>query len=754
MSTDDLLGSLTEPQIQAVTHGEGPLLVLAGPGSGKTTVVTRRVAWLIAMGVPARQILALTFTNKAAGEMRQRIAALLAGTAARRATGDAGPTVATFHSFCARQLRVHAEAAGLPPRFCIYDADDQRNVVKEAIVQAQLSTANWTPAAVASQISAAKNRLLDARAFAGAAEGFTQRSVARAYTAYERIMRTREALDFDDLLLHMAALLRGVEAVRSQLQDRYRYLLVDEYQDTNHAQFVIAHALAEAHSNICVVGDPDQSIYGWRGADLGNILEFEEQFPRATVVPLGENFRSTGHIVAAAAGLIAHNRRRKPKRLYTSLDGGERPQVATCRDEHGEALLVAGFLKRLHEQEGLPWKEMAVLFRVNALTRVLEAALRNAGIPYVIARGTAFYERREIKEAMAYLRLVANPADEVSLRRTVNMPPRGIGDTTLRKVEASAAGRGLSLWEALRRAGEIPGLAPRAAGAIGGFVALIERFGGLAAETRAGDTAAGEAPEARLADFVAGVIRESGLERYYGAETEEERQRRENLDELINAAAQHVPPEPHPEGAALRDALQSFLETAALVSDADMIDPQRGSVTLMTLHAAKGLEFTAVAVVGLEQGVLPHSRAAENEAELEEERRLCYVGMTRARRRLLLSHAVMRTHRGICEPAAPSIFLEELPRDAVVLIDRAGSDEWIDAPRRDGRRGRGAADHFEVGCLVHHPRFGCGVVAAIMRRASGSSARVVFAGAGTRTLILEHAHLRRIDGAAVSPEGM
>ena len=733
-----ILADLTEPQRRAVTHVEGPLLVLAGPGSGKTTVVTRRVAHLIAGGVAPWSILALTFTNKAAGEMRDRIDALLSDGC----EDGRGPTVATFHSFCARQLRRFADAAGLPPRYSIYDNADQREAIKQALQDAELSSRNWTPASIASHISHAKNRLLDAEGYAAEADEFFTRSLARVYRAYERILQANDALDFDDLLLRMADLLGRDDDVRGRLQNRYRYLLVDEYQDTNHAQFVIAHALASAHRNICVVGDPDQSIYGWRGADLGNILEFEDHYPEATVVPLGQNFRSSGHIVAASAGLIAHNRRRKPKRLHTELDDGERPTVVVCRNEQHEAALVADFLRRRFDDEGVPWGEMAVLYRINALSRVLEEAFRNARIPYVIARGTAFYERKEVREALSYLRLVVNPNDEAALRRIVNTPTRGIGKTSLQKIEIFALGQRLTLGEALQRAADVPGLGARAVRAATTFAGMMTQFRSeLPAGTRA---FTGPHPLARIVER---VIRESGLEAMYArSRTEEDRQRLANLAELVSAAAQFVPREGPDAEPSFLDMLGEFLESIALVSDADMVDPQRGAVTLMTLHAAKGLEFTAVAMVGLEENLLPHARAAESDLELEEERRLCYVGMTRARRELLITQAATRTLRGMLERTIASRFLGELPAEAVVVSDQAGACElaagemeWTPKDRRARTGG------LTVGCIVRHPKFGLGRVESILHRASGASAQVMFPTAGTKTLILEHAPLERVD---------
>ncbi len=734
--SEPFLNGLTDAQRKAVVHRDGALLVLAGPGSGKTTVVTRRIACLVAGGVEPWRILALTFTNKAAGEMRQRVETLLPA----QLHGDSQPTVATFHSFCARLLRRFAEPAGIVPHYSIYGEADRREALKQAIQLAQLSSQNWTPASVGATISNAKNRLLNAEAFGAEAGDFYTRSIAGVYRSYERILDAHDALDFDDLLLKIATLLRRDEEVRTRLQRRYRYLLIDEYQDTNHAQFMIAHTLAADHGNICVVGDPDQSIYGWRGADLSNILEFEAHHPDAVIVPLGQNFRSTGHLVAAAAGLIQHNKRRKHKDLFTELGEGERPTVIVCRDEHHEAAIVADFLQTAGER--LPWKEMAVLYRINALSRVLEEALRGAHIPYVIARGTAFFERKEVRDALAYLRVVANPNDEVSLRRIINTPTRGIGKTTLDKIELYAIDRQLHLAEALRQvgvAGEVEGLSARAVKSVGKFVELISGF-----HRRAGEAAAQLVGSTGLAELVEHIIRQSGLEAMHRGKTDDDRQRLENLGEVISAAADFTPPADS-DGDPVSP-LSLFLESVALVSDADAIDPERGTVTLMSLHAAKGLEFDAVALIGLEQNLLPHARAIESEAELEEERRLCFVGMTRAKRQLLLTRAVVRTHRGMRAGTIASCFLGELPRESVDFCDRAGDTSLDDIAERavSVDAADGFVTEFPVGCIVRHPKFGLGRVEEITPRARGASARVAFPTAGVKTLILEHAPLERV----------
>lgn len=814
---DALFQGLTEPQREAVGHVDGPLLVLAGPGSGKTTVVTRRVAHLVAQGIPPWQILALTFTNKAAGEMRERIARLLP----ENLPGVRGLTVATFHSFCARLLRRYAEQAGLRDNYTIYDSGDQREAIKTALKAAGLDTKNWTPASVAAAISNAKNQLQSPVEFAAQTGDFYSRSIAKAYENYAKILKANNAVDFDDLLLITAKLIRNSREVREELQSRFQYLLIDEYQDTNHAQFVIAHSLASASRNICVVGDPDQSIYGWRGADIRNIMEFEEHYANAQVIALGQNFRSTGHIVETADQLIRHNTQRKDKKLHTELGDGEKPQVVTCRDEHHEAKLIVDEFKRRRDDDGVAWKDMAVLYRVNSLSRVLEEAFRDAQIPYIIARGTAFYDRKEIKDALAYLRVVANPNDEVSLKRIINTPTRGIGNTSLDRVEIFAIRHQLGLFDALRQVEQVPDLSARAVNAIAKFVSMVENWrcgfeaeqthepqssgGGESSQFEESLLGADAAPDASfktivesdsernaLADLVERIIRDSGMEDHYRkAKIEEERERLDNLEELISAATEFTPTnlafdddgvvegddealEPA-QPVSLQRMLTAYLESVALVSDSDAIDPESGAVTLMSLHAAKGLEYTVVAMAGLEEGLLPHSRAASSPSELEEERRLCFVGITRAKRHLTMCRAAIRTHRGLREYTVPSVFLKELPEQHVVRLDHAGEgdhdfvddyqgDEFAAVPSYGkrpassrqsagrptpprsldrGRRAEATVD-FPVGSMVRHPKFGVGRVEAYTPRPSGSSARIVFQSVGTKTLILQYAKLEKV----------
>jgi DNA helicase-2/ATP-dependent DNA helicase PcrA len=794
---DPLLADLTAPQRAAVLHTEGPLLILAAAGSGKTRVITRRIAHLIRIGVPAWSILALTFTNKAAGEMRQRVQTLIGDGRHSR-----GLTVSTFHALCARLLRKYAEMADLPglkPDFAIYDTNDQTSLLKRVIADMSLSTSNWPPRSVLSAISGAKNELLTAEMYAARANDFYARSIAKIYTAYERALRTAGAVDFDDLLLLTATMLERRPEVREDCHRRWQYLLIDEYQDTNRAQFKIASLLVGAPErapdeastprgpNVCVVGDPDQAIYGWRGADISNILDFEENYPSARVVTLGENFRSTAPILGAADTLIRNNKRRRHKDLFTTRQGGEKPVVVTTRDEQHEAALVTEFLRQTrHEsEEPIGWRDMAVFYRTNSLSRVMEDALRTAGVPYTIARGTSFFEREEVRNALSYLRVVANPADDVSLTRIVNMPTRGIGDTSIDRVMAWATERGLPLLQGMRNAGEMPELSARARSAMASFVEMIDHWTGAG-------TFMGSKVSSSLSDLVERVIRESGLESHYLAmskagKSETDLERPENLAELVSSAKQfeiEFDPDSDPasfpgaEAAAagrlapvppLLAMLRAYLESVALVADADAVDPEQGSVTLMTLHAAKGLEFKAVAIIGLEEGLLPHSRAQTSDAELEEERRLFFVGITRAMRHLQVSSSRYRTIRGVPERTITSRFLEELPREHVRFSEQADpfrdsdpfgdefGDDGFESPRGSGMRqvsgpsrsapstGRnGGQAQLTAGCRVRHPQFGDGVVVTITG-GMGARATVKFNSVGTKTLVLQYARLARIE---------
>lgn len=777
-----LFAGLTPAQREAASAFDGPVLVLAAAGSGKTRVITRRVARLIELGVPAWSILALTFTNKAAAEMRERIHAIVSpgGQESRHARGL---VVTTFHSLCARLLRRYAEVVGLSPDYSIYDSADQLALVKRVVAELDLSTGNFPPRSVLSVISNSKNELVDAEAFEASAMDFSTKNIARIYTAYQKGLKKAGAVDFDDLLLLTARLLRNHADVRRECQQRWRWMLIDEYQDTNRAQFEIATLLAGtpeergAPPNIFVVGDPDQAIYGWRGADISNILDFEERFAGARVIPLGENFRSTTPILGAADTLIRNNRLRKHKDLFTKRPGGDRVTVTLCRDERHEAELVTDWMRDLinasaDAERPLSWKDAAVFYRTNALSRVVEDQLLRAQVPYIVVRGTAFYQREEIKTALAYLRVVANTDDDVSLLRVVNTPSRGIGKAALGSIELFAADRGVSLFASMREAESISTLSPRARNAVRQFVETVDHWNG------AGSFMGASIPGS-LKDLAERVIVESGLEAHYraqAAKNEAEEDRLDNLAELVSSAAEfeeNYDPadDPMQFGAAMSEGeaedppmlalLRAYLESVALVADADAADPDTGAVTLMTLHAAKGLEFPIVAMVGLEENILPHSRAHASDSELEEERRLCFVGITRAMRHLHMTAARYRTVRGISERTIPSRFLDELGSEHVHMVDRsdslggfgpgAGTGETWDngpSPRRveaiDTGGRAGVPDGLGEGVMVRHPRFGVGKVVSVSGGAN-ARARIDFRTVGVKTLVLEYARLEPID---------
>ena len=732
----DALTDLNEPQRQAVCHLDGPLLVLAGAGSGKTRVITRRVAYLISRGIAPRNILAITFTNKAAGEMRQRVIDLAA---------PPGATICTFHALCARLLREFAGAASLSPNYSIYDRNEQTRAVKEAIKSADLAGGDLPAAAVLSAISNAKNELKDPAALAAEAASPYQQQVAVIYQQYQKTLAANNALDFDDLLLRVACLMRDHPDIRQLLGQRYRYMLIDEYQDTNHAQYVIAHGIAIEHENIAVTGDPDQSIYAWRGADMSNILEFESDYPNTVVVRLEENYRSTAPILAAASRLIARNVRRKPKDLWTRRQGGTSVRVVRLDDEHAEAKLIAeAAAEAIRRGQAV---QTAVFYRVNALSRVLEEALLRAAVPYRVARGVEFYNRKEIKDVLAYLRLLVNAADNLSCQRVINSPPRGIGQATVDRLVQFAAAGGLSLLEACRRV-DRAGLAAGPAKKVAAFAAIID-----------GLTGALDQPAGRIVEQ---TVRASGIESALQAGDEEARQAKANVDELITAASEF--------DAAGAGGLGDFLHQVSLVSETDHFDGS-GVVTLMTLHAAKGLEFDRVFIVGCEDGLLPFQRGngperaanwrSMGQEELEEERRLAFVGMTRARDELVLTCVRRRMFRGHGASQTPSPFLNELGGEGVTVEDAAAA--VFEPPRRHRRTDGGfyadideraaieameaaAAvppeyEHLKVGCRVHHSRFGNGTLTRLTNRWPDTRAVVDFVQHGQKTLVLRLAHL-------------
>ena len=728
----DLLSNLNEAQQRAVTHVDGPLLILAGAGSGKTRVITRRVAYLIQQGVAPWQILAITFTNKAAKEMARRI----------EESGGRGVTACTFHSLCARLLREFAPEANLSTRYSIYDTSDQTRLVKSAMEKAGLDGGILVPSKALSAISHAKMRLQTAEAFAAATTS-ADRLLATAYRAYEQALVAADALDFDDLLMRTAFLLRDRPDIRQQLGQRYRYVLIDEYQDTNHAQYIIAHGIALDHENVCATGDPDQSIYSWRGADVGNILDFETDYPSATVIRLEENYRSTAHILAAASRLVAYNYQRRVKALFTRREGGQDVTILTTTDEHAEAAevvrRVADLTARGHQHD-----DIAVFYRLNSLSRVLEDGFRKTGTPYRIARGVAFYSRKEIKDVLAYLKLTLNANDNIACERIINVPARGIGATTLRRLGRWADRHSESLLGAARQAGQVPDLGKAAVARVARFVALMDDLSGLI--------------DGPVKQIMEAALKRTGLEEDLRASVGEQRTELANVEELVTSAAEFDRENP---GAGLAD----YLQLVALVSDADHFEGGSGAVTLMTLHAAKGLEFPVVIMVGCEAGVLPFHHPAGRPTDGEEERRLCFVGMTRAKDQLLLTHALYRSLRGVRYRQAPSRFLTELSGQHVTQIDLSelpGQDE-LDRTRHTSEADPWPTDDdfydpetdpdatadesvggMGAGNRVRHPGFGVGRVVSVSR--SGPHTRVVvdFDQFGRKTLILQYAKLERL----------
>ncbi|MEX2389282.1 MAG: UvrD-helicase domain-containing protein, partial [Phycisphaeraceae bacterium] len=734
MTTDDhpLLEGLTPPQREAVTHVDGPLLVLAGPGSGKTRVITRRVAYLVrGVGIAPWNILAITFTNKAAGEMKERVGELLSPREGRAVT------VATFHSLCARLLRQYADRLDLPPGYSIYDSSDQQRAIKQALNDLEINPKNFPPNSMLHSISNAKNELVGVEAFAQNAADFYSRTVAKVYKKYTEILTRNHALDFDDLLFKTVLLLKQHPVVLAELRDRFQYVLIDEYQDTNHAQFMLANALASGHQNLCATGDPDQSIYGWRGANIRNILEFEQHYPEAKTVRLEQNYRSTKQILAAADELIRHNRARKHKALFTDNGEGEAVQVVTLQDERHEAQWLVERFRELNESEKLAWGEMAVFYRMNSLSRVMEDALREAGVPYQIARGTAFYERAEIKDAVAYLRVIANPADEVNLLRVINSPTRGIGNQSIKALQAYSLSQNRPIDEVIRDPMAVPGLSNRAQNAVAKFAKMVDEWRTAAGLNEAPDLLAGTGhfndpssePEISLRELVERVLMESTLEEHYrNDKSDPDQERLANLGELVSSAQQFEEDylNEREEAASggddqpvtLSDKLLALLERISLVSDVDGVDEGEGAVTLMTLHAAKGLEFPVVAMIGVEDGLLPHQRSTQSEEGEEEERRLCFVGMTRAMRRLYMTSTKYRTVFGQTMPVIPSRFLAELPPEPVerhdVTEDTMDDFDAFDSPT-GGQRSQALreASLFPPGTRVRHPQFGIGRVRSV-----------------------------------------
>ncbi len=712
-SPEQYLGDLNAAQREAVVTTEGPLLVVAGAGSGKTRVLTYRVAHLInACGVKPNEILAITFTNKAAGEMRERLENLL-GPVARTIW------ILTFHAACGRILRREAKHLGYRSNFTIYDQADQVRLTKACLEELEKDPKRFVPRGIHAQISAAKNQLMTPAEYSERVASFYDQTVAEAYDLYQRRLFASNAVDFDDLLMLTVQVLERFPEARERWQRAFRYVLVDEYQDTNHAQYRLLEILAANHRNLCVVGDPDQSIYSFRMADIRNILEFEKEFGEARSIALEQNYRSTNTILQAANALIAHNRERKPKNLWSELGEGEPVRALEVEDEHAEARFVAAEIAALVE-EGFGGSEIAVFYRTNAQSRVLEDVLVRQGVAYQVIGGPRFYERAEVKDVIAYLQAIDNPYDAVSLQRIANRPRRGIGDASLARLQAHADAYGLSLWEALGQGEE--------AGISAAPLRAVQQFHGLLQSLMAG------ALDMEVPDVLERVLERSGyLDSLRAERTIEAQGRLENLQELVGVAQeyQHTAEEP---------SLSGFLQEISLYSDQDAIRGEQSLVTLMTLHNAKGLEFRAVFMIGMEEGIFPHARSIEEQG-LEEERRLAYVGMTRAQERLVLTHASARSLYGSRSYNLPSRFLDELP-ETHVERSRLQPASWSGYGSPTGVAPRADAPSLSTGDSVRHETLGEGVVTAIER---GGLVTVRFASDGSeRRLMLDYAPLERI----------
>jgi DNA helicase II / ATP-dependent DNA helicase PcrA len=719
-----LLADLNPPQRRAVTHGEGPLLVLAGAGSGKTRVLTHRIAYLLANGLARPgEILAITFTNKAASEMRERVEALV-GRATR------AMWVTTFHSACARMLRADAERLGYSRSFTIYDEADSLRMIKRCMAELQIDPKRFPPRALRAQISGAKNRLLDVEAYRETQGSVFEQTAADVYGLYEKRMLEANAMDFDDLLVRTVNMTELYEDVRERWRRAFRHVLVDEYQDTNRAQYRLLQLLTAEHGNLMVVGDESQSIYGFRHADIGNILDFERDFPDAVTVKLEQNYRSSQTILSAANGVIERNRERIEKRLWSEAGEGHPVQLAELGDEHEEARWIAGEIERLVEEEGLSRSEIAVFYRTNAMSRVLEDTLVRFELPYQVIGGTKFYERAEIKDAVAYLSLLVNPSDAISFARVVNSPRRGIGATSQGRLASHANTTGLAIWEVAGRVEEVPGMGAAAIKAISRFHETVE---GLRAR----------AEKQRVARVLETVLHETGyLEALEAERTIEAEGRIENLQELIGVAAE-FDANRELEGEGAVPPLEEFLQQISLFTEQDKLERDETLVTLMTLHNAKGLEYDTVFLIGLEEGVFPHMRALEEGGE-EEERRLAYVGITRARQRLYLTWARQRRiFGGRSEPGVPSRFIDELPAELTERHAAAPATRWEPALSAGPAAPiqPGPALELATGDDVVHASFGEGVVTAME---PGGVIVVRFAGDGAeRKLMADYAPIRK-----------
>lgn len=730
-----IFDTLNDRQCEAVKHTEGPLLITAGAGSGKTKVLTCRIAHLLELGVAPYRILAITFTNKAAKEMKERVTNLVGAQAD-------SIWLSTFHSFCAKLLRFEVDGFhGYTRNFTIYDSSDQLVLVKDCLKKLNLDDKQFMPRSVLGTISSAKNVLMDAKAFAAKASDFYEQKVADVYALYQEKLRENNAVDFDDLLFLAVRLLQEKEDVREKYQSRFQYILVDEYQDTNHAQYALTKILAARWRNICVVGDADQSIYAWRGADIRNIIDFTRDYPDAASIKLEQNYRSTKTILHAANAVIDNNESRPKKTLWTENPAGNKIIHYQAQTEHDEADYIAGVIYNRHEISHEPYGDMAILFRTNAQSRVLEEKLMRYAIPYTMVGGTKFYDRKEIKDVLAYLRLLYNPEDSLSLTRIINVPKRNIGATTMEHVAAYAEEQGISLFEALSSTDEIP-VTKRARTSLENFAAMIFD---LLNDIEGKD----------VLSLIETVIKQTGYGDMLDKEAEHDPQgesRKENVGEFLSVAKDYM--DSNPDGN-----LQDFLENVALVSDVDDFESSDSKVTLMTLHAAKGLEFPVVFLTGLDEGLFPHSRTLLDPTQVEEERRLAYVGITRAERQLYVTNAITRTMYGRISAYMPSRFLAEIPPQLMEDYHRKSAMPQSRTTAVPGKqrvsiltkpvasslpKKHAVTDTFAKGDKVRHKIWGIGTVLDVIGEGTNMQMKIQFPTKGVRQVVVKYAPLEKI----------
>lgn len=740
---------LNTPQAEAVLHSAGPLLILAGAGSGKTRVLTHRIGYLIKeRGVSPHHILAITFTNKAAGEMKERVSSLIGHRAEAM-------WICTFHSSAVRILRKDIGILGYDSSFVIYDSADQQTLIKQCLKELNIDDKRFPPRALAAGISQAKNKLLGPQAYESQAYDYFQQTVAKVYQLYQARLQTNNALDFDDLIMKTVLLFEQYPEVLEYYQNRFQYILIDEYQDTNHAQYRLVKLLAARHRNLCVVGDDDQSVYRFRGADIQNILDFERDYPEARVIRLEQNYRSTGNILEAANEVISNNCGRKQKRLWTENSGGSLISLFAAQDEHQEAYYVAQKIVEGHDLHDRKYQDFAVLYRTNAQSRVIEEILMRNNVAYTIVGGQKFYERKEIKDVLAYLKVIMNPLDGISLQRIINVPRRGIGETSLGKIAEYARENGISLYDAMSRVQAVPGLTGRVTKPVGEFISLIEEMRQRKAEL----------PVMALTQEIlekSGYLKELESEKSVEAET-----RIENLKEFLTVTAEY-------DRSSAEGTLEDFLAGVSLVADIDNMDDRSDAVILMTLHSAKGLEFPVVFLIGMEEGIFPHSRSLMEEAELEEERRLCYVGITRAREELHLVNSWQRNLYGNSMNNPPSRFVREIPDNLLHHVGAgrgaARAAERMAAGRTSGysqtqnsaavnqTAGPGnqttaagnqiiaaaAMGTYSLGDKVEHGKWGQGVVVSVKGDGGDAEVSVAFPNIGIKTLVAKYAPLKKL----------